>query len=680
MADEIMNEAAPVEPDVAEQPETSDARKALVGQWCSRIKDTKAHHAKQFKLMRDNEEFARLGATKEWHESGKYTVPIIARHINQTVSALYARNPKTVAERRPRLMYRLWDGRSDTLQAAMEMGAMGDPNATAIVQEVLQVRQQTQMLDRMAQTLQYLWEYYLDEQGANYKQQLKAAVRRAKTCKVAYIKLGYQRILEPRPETMAEITDITSKIANVEAALAMLADDKLDDASAEMEQLRLNLADLERDKMMVVREGPVLSFPRADQLIIDKACYHLKSLSGAGWVAEEFEMTPKEIKKTYKVDIKSDFKWYAPDGNPYDKKPEECTARVYQVWDKDNLQTFTVCEGYDDFLAEPATPEVWTERFWPYFPIVFNEIEHHSELYPQSDVEHAQHIQNEYNRSREALRQHRVAARPFYVTAKGLDQAEKDKLAFHADHAIIEMPTLASGQKVEDLIQRGPTAPIDPNLYEVNMVFQDLLRAVGAQEANLGGSAGGTATETSIAEQSRSVSQSDNVDDLDEVLTELARAAGQVMLLNVEKETVMEIVGPGAVWPESPEMREEAAKEIMLKVQAGSSGRPNRAAELANMERGMPYIVQLPNMNPEPIGKKYLSLLDIDTEEAFADGMPSITAMNAMMAKMGATQPGTGDPETDPAAQGGEGGQNAPVAPGNEPGPQPAYTAPSPVG
>lgn len=681
MADmDVLDTATPMQPaPTAEKPvDATDGEAALVKKWEDRIKQAKKHYAKTFKKMRENQDFARLGASKEWAESGKYTVPILARHINQTVSSVYARNPKPIAQRRPRMLFKLWDGRQDTLQSAMEMAAMGNPDAMAIVQEILAVQKQNLMLDRMGRTMTMLWEYYLDEQGANFKQQLKAAVRRAKVCKVAWVKLEYQRILEPRPGVGDAIADVTSKIANIELTLSKIERDDATygDNQAEMEQLRLNLADLERDKEMIVREGPVFTFPRATQIIVDPECTHLKTLTGAGWVVEEFEMSPDEIEKVYKVQIGSDFKWYASDGNPYDKDPKDCQARVYQIWDKSNLQCAVLCEGYSKWLKAPASPDVWLERFWPYFPLVFNEVEHDEEIYPQSDVEHAMHIQNEYNRSREGLRQHRVAARPYYVTAKGLDKTEKDRLSNHGDHEIIEMPTLGTGQKVEDLIQRGPAANIDPNLYEVEGVFNDLMRSVGTQEAQLGGMSGGTATESSIAEQSASTAKSDNVDDLDEMLSDLFRAGGQMLFMNVTKETVIELIGDGAVWPDVPQTRKEAAMEILLSIEAGSSGRPNRAADLANLERSMPYLTQLQGINPAPIAKKYAGLLDIDVDELLAEGAPSITALNAMMAKTAAA-PG-GDPASDPTAQGGQGASNAPSTQTNEPGPQPGYPAPAP--
>lgn len=667
--------------------EVSESRAALVAQWNDRIREAKKHWEKVTKAMRTSQDFAMYGADKKWRESGAYTVPILPRYINQTVSQLYAKNPKAIFKRRQRLQYKLWDGRSDSLKAAMDMAQMGEPSSMELIQEVLAVRQRNLMLDRMGQTLQFLFEYYLGEQGRNYKQQIKSAVRRVKTCKVAWIKLGYQRMLEPRPEASAQIEDVTSKIANIEATLAEVSEGEIDDDSPKLEELKLNLADLQRDQFIVAREGIVLDFPKADQIIVDPECTHLKSLTGAGWVAHEFELTPEGVEKIWKVDIGTDFKAYDKSGKP--AKPggnEGSRARVYEVFDKENLQTFVVCEGHKDFIKEPATPDVYMERFWPVFPIVFNEVEHYDEIYPLSDVEQAKDIQNEYNRSREALREHRIAARPYWVEGGGMEDEEKKKLSNHASHEVVSVPTLGTERKIEDVLQRGPTAPIDPNLYELESHFTDLMRVIGYQEAQLGGVSGSTATESSIAQQAQTAAQGDNIDDLDEVLTELARAAGQVLLLNVDKQTVLEIVGEGAVWPDSPESREEAAKELYLEVEAGSSGRPNKAAELANMERAVPMLQMLPGVNPTPIAKKYLDLLDIDVEDAISENVPSITAINAIVSKMGAA-PGaaggaapTGDAQTDPNAQAAAGAQNAPGTQPIAPGPQPAYTAPSPLG
>lgn len=666
----------------AAKPEVPEARSGLVQKYLGLVQDGEAFHQKTFDQMRDNQEFAALGADKAWVKSKKYRVPIIARHINQEVDTLYARNPSVVAKRRRKLMYKLWDGRADSLEVAMQGVQTGDMNAIALLSEVVAVRRLEKMFERMAKTMEILWSYFLSEQSANYKQQIKALVRRVKVCKVGFIKLGYQRILEKRPEVAAQIDDVTQKLASVECLLGKAQVGEIDPHQAEAEELRLLLQDLKSTPEMIVREGPVLDFPRANAVIVDPDCFHLKSLAGANWIAFVYEMTGDDVYETYKVKIgdPKEEAAYASSGQKNRKGGSKRKKhRVFEFWNKRTQQVSTFTAGWPDFLKEPAAPEVQLERFWPLFPVVFNEVEHDEMLYPPSDVEQARDIQMEYNRSREALRQHRIAARPFYVEGGRLSEEDKGRLAYHDDHEVITIGSLAANEKIDQLVQRGPTAPIDPNLYEVEMHFQDLLRVVGTQEANLGGVSGGTATESSIAESSRDKSDSSSVDDLDEVLTDLSRAAAQLLLMNMTKEAVIEIVGDGAVWPDTPESRTAAAKELTLEIEAGSSGRPNKAADLADLERVTPLLLQIPGIQSTPIGRKLADLINLDPDELVVDGNPSITAINAILSKAagaGAPQPGTGDPATDPNQQGGQGAQNAPQPVQNAPGGQPAFPAP----
>jgi len=668
--------------------EYDPATTALVAEWVAKIDAAEAHWKPFFKQMKENTEFAAKGADKKWVDAKRFRVPILNRHINQSVSALYARNPRAIVTRRKQLMFVLWDGRSDTLSAAMELAASGDQNSIAILQEVQSVLQRDLMLDRMAKSVEIAWDYFLNEQSVNYKKQIKAMVRRAKVCGVAYVKLVFQRALKLNPETVAKIEDTTSKLAEIERLLGKQETGELQSTDADAAKLRAMLADLRQTEYIVAREGPILDFPKADRVIIDPEVIHLSSLTGANWITFPYDKTCEEIEKLYHVELGDDYAHFIGDSGT--RKPpisakegqenkKSRKVRTYEVWDKETQQKFVICRGYNDFLEPPAAPKPQLSRFWPLFPLVFNEVEHDELVIPPSDVEQAKDIQNEYNRSREGLRQHRIASRPYYVEAGGLTVQDKEKLGNHQDHEVISLSALAPNQDVEKLIMRGPTIPIDPNLYEVEPIFKDLQRAVGTQEANLGGnSSRGTATESSIAENSRSVQTEDNVDDLDEMLTELSIAGGEMLLMELSKETAIEIIGPGAVWPDHPVTRTDAAKHLLLTIEAGSSGRPNQAAELAKMERATPFFVQVPGINPAPLAKRYGELLDLDTEELIAEGAPSITAINAIVAKNAAAAASqqTGDPMTDPAAQGGAGGQNAPVAAQEEPGPQPAFPAP----
>lgn len=688
--------AAPVAeaPAPAEKPEPDESTKAYIKQWTDRIRNAKTWYDPAFKRMRKCQQIAKHGDMEDWtgknNDSGKYVVPIVKRHINQSVAQLYAKNPTSYAERKKRRMGQVWDGKMSTLQeaaqqiaAATEVGAQPDPNYLALLQDAAGVQQYIKMMDGLAETLNILHEYFMNEQAAGYKQQFKALVRRTKVNGVAYVTLGFQRMLTPNPDVTAQIADSTQQIALVEQRLREAGRDALDEDSAKLEELKHALADLQQKEYLIAREGPVLGFPGSTSIIIDPAVKHLKTLAGAGWWVEQYELSPEDIEKTYKVDVTGKFKKYAADkdakprwSDKQGKAVKDDLAMVWKVQDKNSGLEFTICEGFDNYLKAPACPDVRIERFFTLYPLVFNEIEDEDEQIPPSDVWDARDTQREYNQARHGLREHRKQNKPgYYSPQNSLTETDKGRLMNRVSGEVVEVGALVSGEKLEDKLAPIKTVGIDPNLYEVETLYNDMLRTVGSQQANLGGTGGDTATETSIAENSRQVSESSNIDDLDDMLTELARSMGQLMLLELSKDTVMEIVGPGAVWPDMPQTREEVAKDLVLSIKAGSSGRPNKAAKLANMERGMPYVLQLPGVNPTPIAQDYLDLLEIDAEDRVIEGMPSINALNAMAGRAATAQQGA-EPGKNPNEQGDEGDDNAPKPAGNEPGPQPAFTAP----
>lgn len=675
-------------PKTAGDVEVSEPRKALVSEWLKKIKDAKEHKKikKPFDRMKKCMKLATQGTDDDsWVSDGNYVLPIITRHINMTTAQLYARNPTTVVKRKQRLLYTVWDGKVESVNAAIQAAQMGDMSQMPLLQDVLAGQQYTTLLDKTAKTLQICWGYFMDEQEHNYKAQLKAAVRRAKVNGVAYVKLGFQREMELNPEATAGISDITSKIKEIERLIEEGKDPDAGDDSSDIEKLRLNLIDLQNQQNVLVREGPTLSFPRSNAIIFDPATTHLKVWAGTGWVAEEFDKNEEDIEKEFKVSIGEAF---TPHTATFDEKIDKDesvnkkTAKVYQVWDRVTRQRFVICEGYPDFIQEPATPPLDIERFFPYFPLVFNEVESDDDVIPPSDVWLIRHPQMEMNRSRQGIREHRMSNRPFYGVTKGaLQENDLKKLGSHAAHEVVEFAGLGPDDDINKKVKKFDHAAIDPKQYDTSEHFNDVLRAVGTQQANLGVTTSSTATESSIAENSRQAGAADSVDDLDDWLSALSKAGGQLMLAQLQKDTVLEIAGPGAVWPDTPESRTEIAKDLALDIEAGSSGRPNRTAELADMERAAPTLTQLPGVNPAPFVKKYLSVLGIDLEEGIAEGLPSVTAINAIISRGPPAQgapgaAGTPSSPTDPKAQGAAGAQNAPQTPGGQPGSQAPFPAP----
>jgi len=462
----------------------------------------------------------------------------------------------------------------------------------------------------------------------------------------------------------------------VQRISADIADGETTTDSASAEEMRLAMEAIQQEDEIILREGLQFSWPKSTAIIVDPRCVQLRDFLGADWVVEEYILTVNEIKETYQVDVgkshtsyermdngtdyeRARVSWSSSGEDPNIDDGDSDNCVVWEMYNKRDGLVYILCDGYPDFLREPSAPDIFIERFFPWFMTAFNEVD--GRVYPISDVSLIRPMQRELNRSRQGLREHRFANRPKMAYAEGvLSEDDVDVLRMHPVNALIAIAGLQPGQDINQVLQAIKGVPVDPNLYEVNPVFQDLMRAVGDQEADLGGTGGATATESNIAASAKSTALSSAIDDIDDTLTGLARAAGQILLLNMSEEMVKNIVGPGAMWPTLT--KAEVSKEVYLEVEAGSSGRPNQAQQLQNFERLAPILMQLPGVKPQFLAKEAIRRMDdtIDVDEAVAEGLPSVTAMNG-----GKTpgMPGQGDPN----AQGPAGASNNPAAPQPQP-------------
>lgn len=647
-------------------PEVTEQRKAHVTAVLAEVAADKKKWAPSFKRMRDDQKFLRIQLPDETDNDDRAKANITQRHVKQRIAQLYAKDPTFVAKRKPRLDFAVWDGKRASLEAAateMQMAMQGgmppSPQTQALLMDVQEGMTRRQMLDNVGKTLEVLLKASLSEQMPPFKPQCKQLVRRSVICAVGYLKVAYQRELSPRPVTEAKLPDVTDQVAEYERITADIADAKIEPTAAEADTQALMQANLADTSRTIVREGLVYDFPSAMRIIPDRDTRLLcAGFPGARRVSEEFLLTPNQIKAAYQVDIGDNYTGYSETvaGQLRKSDKEDSKACVYEVYDRIDGLMYVVCEGYPDFLEPPAPPKLpYLETFFPFIPLVFNPLEEEGEIYPESDIRLLRPNQREINRKLEAIRQHRIASRPLYAAKKGAMGEDDDKtLANHQAHDIIELEGIAEGQDISKVFQPFPKIGVDPNLYETGTDVAMVQLIVGAQEANLGGTGGDSATETSIAENSRLEAAASEMDELDDFLSIVARLSGQVLLREMDIETVKRVVGPGAVWPElSPQ---DIAEEVFLEIEAGSSGRPNRSRDLANFERAAPTLLQTPGIDPEWFAKFQLKLLGdtIDYEDAITSGLPSITSLNRQ------SQVGTGDPATDPNAQGGEGGGNAP--------------------
>ena len=654
-------------------------REALVSLLIERTREAKEYHSKAFKQMATDMDAVSKGYSGGNWDDEKYVANILQRHVHQRTSALYAKNPKPVAQRRKRMDHQVWDGDEETMKKALSGLAKAsmqgqEPNAQqkAIVDDHAKVKVEHRQMDKVAECMEMLFDYFMQEQHPTFKSQMKALVRRVITTSVGFVKVGYQRDVDRLPDISSKMSDVQAQVDHLRRIADEAEKGDIEQDDAEMEELLLSLEALKNEPLTIIQEGLVFDFPECDSIIVDPMCRLLRGFVGASWVAHEMYLSTEEIKEIYDVDVKESYSAYDMKGNETGVKAGQSSfnnhnspdnvrdglALVWEIYDKNAGLQYIVCDGHNDFLSEPVAPPIRLETFWPFFALTFNEIEHKDHLYPPSDIKLLAPMQHEYNRARQGLREHRRANRPKYATPAGmLEQGDKDILKDPPANAVLELQALVAGQKVDDVLQPVKQIGIDPNLYEVKTIFDDVQLVVGQQEANFGQISKGTATETSIAESSRMSAIGANIDDLDSFMTEITRAAGQILLLEMSKDEVIAICGPGAVWPEFK--KEEVLNEVFLEIEAGSTGKPNKAAELQNIERIIPFLIQIPGIDPKFLGRELLKRLDdkMDLTDAIIDKLPSIVAQN-MMQGVKAQAQGRGGQA--PEAQGGQGGNNAP--------------------
>lgn len=664
----------------------SEARQKLVSRITQDIKDAKKHFEKDFRRMREDMDLVWKGHTEDddmfvdedddlMDDPEVYSANLVIRHIQQRTAALYAKNPRAVARRRERKMFMLFDGNPQTLagaQAVVAGGAQGlvpDPVALkqseAILRDYQQGTEAQKKLDSIADSLVFLFHYALAEQVPNVKAQMKQLVRRTLTTGVGFLKLGFQREYGTNLDVEARIADVTDQLEYIDRLVDGIQNNEFDAHSARAEELRLALMELEQKKEILVREGILFSFPPSTTIIVDTKVRSLRGFVGADWVAQEYCMTGEEIRKQFKVNVGG-----GEDGSnftQYSEDSRKTAAPQHIVWEYYHRPTglvYTVADGHKNFLKEPEAPAVEVEQFFPYFTLMFTEIEHEDQVYPPSDARLMRSQQREYNSTRQAFVEHRRASAPQYAATDAVEDDDMDNIVAGIPHTIAKIKSLPQGTKVADVIGQIPKAPIDQNFYSTNSIMEDVFLTVGAQEADFGGTSGATATEAGIAASSRSTSLGSNVDDLDDFMTDIARASGQIFLREMSVETVKEIVGPGAVW--GVLTNDEIAKEVFLEIEAGSSGRPNKAEDIATLERVTPLLLQLPDIDPTELTREVLRRFDdkLDLDRLVKSGNPSITALNANI------QPGNGDPINDPNLQGPQGANNDPTGPEPQPGPE----------
>lgn len=671
------------------------AERALVKQWTAKIKAAKKRFEPDFQRMLKNMEFC---AGYQWEgqealHTKQYVANITLREISQKVSTLYARDPQAVPRRRERLNYQLWDGKMESLIAAMgvvqQTSAMGmppPPEAMALMQDFQAGQQWEQMLDKVAQTMKILYHYQMDEQEPEFKEQLKQLVAYTAICGVGYARMSFVRDMTTPIGSTALGGDLNDRVKLLHGLTEQYTTDNSSASSAIVEQMRLlasslinTMQDFNPDSINT--EKIVWDFPSPLSIIVDPNCKALMGFIGAKWQVQEYLLPITVINAYFElrgdamVKAGADITKYDPSGKekPNASAPDmgdpnamgnlDLTttplACLFEVFDNTSKERFFIVDGHKDYVMRPEALEPKTRRFWPIFALTFNRIVcdrgQKATVYPPSDVDLIRPMQKEWNRSREGLRDNRISSAPVYCAPKGLlTDEDKAKIRAAEPFEVIELAGVPPGTDMKTVLQRLPVAAIEPAMYDSTPLLQDVNLTVGAQAADLGQPQKHTsATAEQISEQARGSTIASNVDDLDGFLTRMARAGGEMLLREMSPDTVKKIVGQGAVWPSTPQDRENFLNQLYLETEAASTGRPNQALDMKKWQAAAP-VLQAAGANPQFMVRQTLKTLDSRIEPA--EAFPLVP-----------TAPPAQGPAAKPSQPGESQGQQPQANPGQQP-------------
>jgi hypothetical protein len=737
--------APPATPEQAREEQISESRKALVKSLTSTVRAAREFWDPIYERMREDQAFA---CGDQWHDaedkmSDKYQVNWVQRVLNQQVGQIYAKNPTFTCERRRRLEYSVWDGSEASLQnakrqisnaaqqdlAATQTGQQpsGPPQeASAIVVDYQHGAQKKRMLDRIAETAELLIEYEIDQQSPDFETQMESLLLREKTTSAGFVTIKFQSEHESVPAASATQASIVDRLNQIHALARALADDPgANDDSAQHEQLKLLLvglqASLSQGEGKVSQQGFVLDFHPSTSIIIDPKTRCLTEFVAADWISEQLLLTPEQIEAQWQKDVRKTAVRYGHGkelGDTVNLRtkaggeqqehtvspgpwPEKARACVWIIQHKHDQMRYVICHGYEDFLEEPAPPWPPVKGFWHTVAIKLAKVEVEENkptlgvtCYGQSVARLLRPMQEETNRSQEALREHRMANRPGHVCGKDtLSERDRTNLASRAAHAVIPLDNVQPGGDCSKIVFPIPVVPLQPALYETQTVMQHAMLVSGQQQANIGEQQRNEkATGQAIAEQARVQGASYEAHAQDKFLSSVGRIMGEMALLAMSPQVVQRKVGPGAVWPDAVANREEIRENLFLRVDAGSTGRPNRALEVDNLQALMPQLLELARGMGLPLDPlvKYASRVmdfDFDIEEWLGQAQPAqgpqgrgaaesisikladlnpeeraqALAMAGIKASGGPPQPAPAQ-TTKPGQAGGNGGQGMPAA------------------
>lgn len=364
-------------------------------------------------------------------------------------------------------------------------------------------------------------------------------------------------------------------------------------------------------------ERQIIDRVPTDQLIIDPMICDFSDYPQADWMCQCVPMSREYVEDTYKIKVDGaavytesagealDRKELAPTGSATDNVRPDDQVMVFEIWDRRSQRVYTMCDGCQYFLREPDSPQKVGSRWFPFFLLPFDQVV--DTFVAPSLVDLMEGLQEEHNKTRDTQMLHKDFCKPGYIASADVDEKSITRFA-QAELGEITILKNTEGQDLRSLIQPKQYPPLDQALYDTTAIRQDIEQVTGMQDAMRSTVVQPkTATEAQIMQQGLSGRVAAFRDAVEDFLQEVAFYSAQVLLQELDVKDVEDIMGKAQpdfdpvtlqivpveqpfVWYQLSAT--ELSRLIRLKIEAGSTGAPNKLQEQENWGKVVPTIMQ----------------------------------------------------------------------------------------
>lgn len=452
---------------------------------------------------------------------------------------------------------------------------------------------------------------------AGMKRQAKRWVRSAMTVGVGWLKVAMQTRTDKDPIIENQLNDLKANLARIAVLKANLADGETCDEAGREAEIEANITAVQAKLEREIATGIAIDLFPAQDVQVSPECGELENYLQSPWINFRHYKT-KEVTQALAGKTAEQLKG----ANVYHQRPRdpdkeadssgamgdtstewiraqdtesESVAGFYcidEMWSLRDGVVYTMIEGCNDWFARKPYAPNSSARFYDIFLLAFHYID--GERHPQSDVHQMKKLQNEYGRTRSNFAEHRKRSVPgTIVDGSQISPTEMDKIrkSETGEYTVIQ-PT-NPGDDLRKAFASKQYPQFDPRLYDTQPILTDLEKVSGAQDAMQSGvQVEKTATEAEIQNNGFGARVGTRKDEVEDLLSEIAEHVAQLALLLLPQERVIQIAGKMAVWPTGMTI-DDIQNGFNIEVRAGTTGKPNTAAQRAAWSTILPLIEKI---------------------------------------------------------------------------------------